>query len=286
MLVTSNSERRGYVDTRAGQVHFREAGAGAGVVLLHWTPGSSHQYAALLPALAAAGYRAIAPDLPGFGFSFRREGHWPVEDFAANLLECLDAWGLDSAVLWGGHFAAEIALQAAVSAPGRVDLLILDGTPAWDAATRREILAQATPADPQPREDGGHLADLWSHLLWEIGLWRPGHAFDEHIGAFAMRLLASRMLADFDWRPARSLLEYDAPQALERLAVPLLALTAEQDPLFNCHATVLEKVPAARAHVFAGGHPVHDPARVGEYLDPVLPRLAEARGAAAGGVLS
>jgi len=278
MLVVSNSERRGYVDTDSGQVHYRERGDGPAVVLLHWTPGTSHQYAALMPALAAAGYRAIAPDLPGFGMSCRREGHWPVNQFAANLLQCLDGWGLDTAVLWGGHFAAEIALETAVSAPARVNLLVLDGTPTWDEATRRNILAQAKPADPQPREDGGHLTDLWSHLIGEVSLWRPGNAFDGEIGAFAMRLLASRMLADFDWRPARSLLEYDATDALARLTVPLLALTAEQDPLFGCHATVLEIVSGADGHIFSGGHPIHDAARVDEYLAPVLPRLAGAVG--------
>jgi len=286
MLVVSNSERRGYVDTDAGQVHFRECGTGPTVVLLHWTPGTSFQYAALLPALADSGYRAIAPDLPGFGMSCRREGHWPVGKFAANVLQCLDGWGLKDVVLWGGHFAAEIALETAVSAPDRIRLLILDGTPTWDEATRRDILDQAKPADPKPLEDGSHLTDLWSHLLSEVSLWRPGHAFDDDIGVFAMRLLASRMLADFDWRPARSLLEYDAQEALARLDVPLLALTAEQDPLFGCHASVLEAVPGAFGHVFAGGHPVHDASRVDEYLDPVLPRLAEATGArtaAAGG---
>ena len=273
MLVTDNGERRGYVDTRAGQVHFRECGSGPGVVLLHWTPGTGHQYASVLPALAAAGYRAIAPDLPGFGFSFRRAGHWRIEDFAANLGECLDAWELDQVVLWGGHMAAEIALQTALDQPSRVALLILDGTPAWDEATRRSILAQAKPADPAPQEDGTHLANLWQHLIWELGLWRPGQAFNAELGAFAMRLLASRMLADFDWRPAQTLLEYPCPDALARLSVPLLALTAEQDPLNGCHATVLETQPLAFQHSYAGGHPLHDALRVDEYLAPVLSQL-------------
>ena len=276
MLVTSNAERRGYVDTAAGQVHYRECGSGPAVVLLHWTPGTSHQYAMVLPALAAAGYRAIAPDLPGFGMSLRRDGHWPVGEFAANLRQCLDGWGLEKAALWGGHFAALIALETAILDPRRIGLLILDGTPAWDEATRREILAQAKPADAQPREDGSHLTDLWSHLLWEVGMWRPGHGFDDEIGAFAMRLLASRILADFDWRPARSLLEYDAPAALAQISVPLLALTAEQDPLFGCHASVVEAVPGAAEHVFAGGHPVHERGRVDEYLAAVLPHLPPA----------
>ena len=63
----------------------------------------------------------------------------------------------------------------------------------------------------------------------------------------------------------------------------LLALTAEQDPLFSCHATVLETVSGVRSHVFSGGHPVHDVARVDEYLEPVLATLDAPQGAAAGG---
>jgi len=132
------------------------------------------------------------------------------------------------------------------------------------------------PSTPRPREDGAHLTELWSHLLWELRLWRPGAGFDADVGQFAMRLLGARMLADFDPRPARALLEYDAVEALARVAVPTLALTADGDPLRDCHERVLELVPSAEGHVFAGDHPVHDPDRAGEYFDPVRDRMAAA----------
>lgn len=274
MLVPNTNERRGYVDTPAGQVHYRESGNGEAIVLLHWTPGTSHQYAAVLPALGAAGYRALAPDLPGFGLSCRREGHWSIGDFADNLLACLDSWQLENAVFWAGHMAAEIALEAALRSPARCSLLVLDGVPTWDEDLRRDILDKARPDAPQLREDGAHLEQLWQHLLSELRLWRPQAEFDEALGQQAMRLLLSRMLAEFDWRPARALLAYDSQQALRQLRTPLLALTAEQDPLRACHAAVLACVAGAGEHIFAGGHPVHEPARVAEYIAPVLDRLA------------
>ena len=56
---------------RAGGLAYREAGdAGAPVVLLvHGYPESSYMWHDALDALAAAGWRALAPDLPGYGDS-------------------------------------------------------------------------------------------------------------------------------------------------------------------------------------------------------------------------
>ena len=60
--------RRGYVDTRHGQVHYRESGKGAPLVLLHATPRSARVYTKL-QALLAKRFHVIAPDTLGFGNS-------------------------------------------------------------------------------------------------------------------------------------------------------------------------------------------------------------------------
>ena len=106
----------------------------------------------------------MAPDLPGFGQSLRRECHWSVGDFAANLIECLQGWGLDRCALVGGHLASLIAMEVAQRAPQRLAWLGLDGTPVWDEALRSDILHKATPAPMVLREDGEHLKALWQHL--------------------------------------------------------------------------------------------------------------------------
>ena len=278
MLVHNATERRGYVDTQAGQIHYRATGSDDGetVVLLHWAPGSSHQYAATLQALAAHDCHAIAPDLPGFGMSCRREGLWTIGDFAANVLEAIGRWVDGPVVLWGGHLAAEIALEVALLDAGRVTLLVLDGTPTWDEATRKKILTGAIKDAPEADEQGAHLAELWQHLLWEVGMWRPDARFDARLARFTMELMAAKMLADFDTRPAHALLNYDALSALSRASVPVVVLTADGDPLRDCHETVIARLsgsPGVTQHVYPGDHPVHDPERAEEYVAPVLARM-------------
>jgi pimeloyl-ACP methyl ester carboxylesterase len=279
--------RCGYADTPRGQVHYREALPGAGalteaaaaaahaarIVLLHWTPGSSAQYAAILEACAERGIRAVALDLPGLGQSHRREGHWPIGDFADSVLAALDSLGWTRGTILGGHVSSEIALECALRAPQRFELAVLDGVPAWGEELRRSILAKATPAPMTVSEDGHHLTDIWQHVMWETKMWRPAAAFDESLGRFAMGLLRAKILADFDMRPARALLEYDVFDALARVRVPVLALTADQDPLRNCHEIVLARIAGSTGHCFSGEHPIHVPARAAEYLAPILQRL-------------
>ena len=267
--------RKGYLDTSRGQIHFRETGVGAPVVLLHWGPGHGEQYNAILAALAADGCRAIAADLPGFGMSLRRVGHWSIADFADNLIESLGAWGVEQCTLVGGHLASLIAIETALRVPQRIRLLVLDGTPTWDQKTRDQIIANATHNQAPPDEAGDHLQSLWKHLLWETAMWRPNVPFSAELGQFAMGLLKAKMLADFDMRPGRALAEYDACAALGRLQVPVLAVTADDDPLNNCHQQVLELAPDCTGHVFTGDHPIHNQQRAGEYAGPILDAMKD-----------
>ena len=60
-----------------------------------------------------------------------------------------------------------------------------------------------------------------------------------------MKLVKAKFAADFDLRPMHALLEYDVFAGLEALGaggLPVLALSATDDPLYNCHAAVLQRV--------------------------------------------
>ncbi|WP_353477071.1 alpha/beta fold hydrolase [Streptomyces violaceusniger] len=78
-----------------------------------------------LPLLAEAGVRAIALDLPGHGAALvpdeRVVAPW------ADVLATLDHLGVDRFVLAGNSLGALVALQVAVTAPGRVAGLVLVG---------------------------------------------------------------------------------------------------------------------------------------------------------------
>ncbi|RYZ07979.1 MAG: alpha/beta hydrolase [Myxococcales bacterium] len=104
------------VSTPGGMLHVRVIGAGPPVLLLHGFPDSSLGFRELCEALAARGFRAIAPDLLGYGMSDKPPGLAPYRSEAVVAdLAALARWaGGKVAVLghdWGGThaycFAAE-----------------------------------------------------------------------------------------------------------------------------------------------------------------------------------
>lgn len=131
--------RCAYVDTGYGQVHLREAGSGPPVLLLHKTPTSSLTYARVLPLVAAAGYRAIAMDTPGYGQSDRpAEAPTEMAFYADVVRDVLDALAVEQVRLVGFYTGAKIALETAASHPSRVCSLVLSGISINDDAAQKE----------------------------------------------------------------------------------------------------------------------------------------------------
>jgi pimeloyl-ACP methyl ester carboxylesterase len=85
-----------------------EAGNGPAVVLCHGFPEIAYSWRRQVPALAAAGYRAIAPDLRGYGGSERPAAieAYDIHHLTGDLVGLLDALDLERAVFvghdWGG----------------------------------------------------------------------------------------------------------------------------------------------------------------------------------------
>jgi pimeloyl-ACP methyl ester carboxylesterase len=110
------------IDTNGITLHVAEQGEGPLVVLCHGFPELWYSWRHQLPALAAAGYRAVAPDLRGYGESDRPP---EVEDYdilhlTADLTGLLDAYGEDEAVFVGHDWGAIVTWQLALLAPERV----------------------------------------------------------------------------------------------------------------------------------------------------------------------
>jgi pimeloyl-ACP methyl ester carboxylesterase len=110
MDVTAMPELEGvehhFLDVRGASLHVAEMGSGPPVVLLHGWPQHWWTWRALMPLLAAAGYRAIAPDMRGFGWSEPTPRGYRKEELADDVAGILDALDLDRVSLagqdWGG----------------------------------------------------------------------------------------------------------------------------------------------------------------------------------------
>jgi pimeloyl-ACP methyl ester carboxylesterase len=105
-------------------------GSGPLVVLLHGFPDTPRTFLHQLPAIAAAGYRAVAVTLRGYESSSQpTNGSYYVADLALDVVGWIDALGGDRAHIVGHDWGATIAFAAAALAPDRVRSLTAIAVP-------------------------------------------------------------------------------------------------------------------------------------------------------------
>jgi pimeloyl-ACP methyl ester carboxylesterase len=110
------------------EVFVQEAGPAHGppVLLVHGTGAWSAIWRETMDALAARGYRAIAIDIPPFGFSERpASAQYDDASQAARIVGVLDALEVQDVTLVGHSFGARPTVEAALLDPSRVRLLVL-----------------------------------------------------------------------------------------------------------------------------------------------------------------
>ncbi|MGN4222832.1 alpha/beta hydrolase, partial [Burkholderia gladioli] len=113
------------------RLHLVEQGEGPAVLLCHGYPECWYSWRHQLPALAAAGYRAIALDMRGYGESDSPPG---IEDYTVlrlvgDLVGVLDALGIESAVVAGHDWGAVVAWHAALLRADRFPAVIALSVP-------------------------------------------------------------------------------------------------------------------------------------------------------------
>ncbi|SDQ81453.1 4,5:9,10-diseco-3-hydroxy-5,9,17-trioxoandrosta-1(10),2-diene-4-oate hydrolase [Pseudomonas sp. UC 17F4] len=121
---------QGHVVTLADglQLHYQDVGTGEAVVFIHGSgPGASghSNFKQNYPAFAAAGYRVIVPDLPGYGASSKPQTVYSLDFFVSALSGLLDALDIQRCVLVGNSLGGAIAIKLALDQPGRVSRLVL-----------------------------------------------------------------------------------------------------------------------------------------------------------------
>jgi pimeloyl-ACP methyl ester carboxylesterase len=103
-----------------------QAGSGPPVILVHGFPELAYSWRHQLPALAASGYRAIAPDMRGYGGSGKpaNVGDYTIQKLVGDLTGLMDSMNLDKAVLVGHDWGALVTWQMALLAPERMAGLV------------------------------------------------------------------------------------------------------------------------------------------------------------------
>ena len=118
-------------DTNGIRMAVYEMGDGFPVVFSHGFPELAYSWRHQLPALAEAGYRAIAPDQRGYGLTTRPESveHYSLEYLCGDLVGLLDALGIDKAVFVGHDWGGGVVWRMPLLHPERVAGVVGVNTP-------------------------------------------------------------------------------------------------------------------------------------------------------------
>jgi pimeloyl-ACP methyl ester carboxylesterase len=239
---------RGYVTTPLSQVHYRVMGEGTPILLLHQTPWFSVQFAHAVPALAAAGFRALAPDRPGYGLSDAPAAPPTIDDYADDLIPVLDALGMDRPVVLGHHTGASVAAAFAVRHPGRTRALIMDGVPLYSEAERAERLAR--PHWHRWLEpDGKHIADRFAARAGRKS--KDGEIMG--LAGVQWSVLSFFLAGETEWYGHHAAFSYDMEAALKAVDRPTLLISHSDDVLHPSTLRAAALRPDFALKEFAGG---------------------------------
>lgn len=137
------SERIAQRHVRANGLDFSilECGSGPLALCLHGFPDSAHTWRHLLPRLADAGYRAVAPFMRGYApTSIPDDGAYQTCELGLDANALHDALGgTTDAVVIGHDWGATAAYAAAILEPNRWAKVVGMSVPAWGAMARAFI---------------------------------------------------------------------------------------------------------------------------------------------------
>jgi pimeloyl-ACP methyl ester carboxylesterase len=249
--------RRGFLDVKGGQVHYRECGTGGArpLILMHPSPGSGLMLAPLLRAMGQS-RRTIALDTRGNGDSTALPGTPQISDFAAASWEAIDALGIDSCDLFGSHTGASIALEAALQRQDRVAHIVIDNMGLWSPERQQAQIAHNAPA-VKPDVMGSQFNWAW-HYCRDQFLFAPWYdrraatrrnidmPTPERLHDFVVEVLKALETYHLSYS---AVARYDKRGRLPLLSVPALISSSPSDPLIAYVDEIAALVPGSRVAI-------------------------------------
>ncbi|HJZ80946.1 MAG TPA: alpha/beta hydrolase [Pyrinomonadaceae bacterium] len=138
-----NAEYSWFTSVDGVRIHYQEAGSeeAPAMILIHGFISSNLIWSNTLLPLANAGFRVIAPDLPGYGYSDKPAGaDYTIASQAAAVIRLMDRLEIEKAIVVGASYGGAVAAMMALDFPERVQKLVLVGTVSNDDATRKMLL--------------------------------------------------------------------------------------------------------------------------------------------------
>ena len=266
------------------EIYLQEAGsaAGAPVVFIHGTGAWSETWRDSMTALAAAGFRTVAIDLPPFGFSGKPANRsYSLDAQAKRIVGVLDALDVSQAILVGHSFGGGPTVEAALMGTDRIKSLVLVDAAlglearSRDAATMQRMLLGLTPLR-NAVTTATITNPMFTRTFLRMFLFKKDAATDSRVAIYQRPFVVNGSTAAVSaWLPsflsstqvARSL----DPQSYANLTMPVSLIWGAQDTVTPLSQAEHLKsiIPHAELSVLDDiGHipQVEDPARFNQAL--------------------
>jgi pimeloyl-ACP methyl ester carboxylesterase len=223
---------------------------GPAVVLLHGYSDSWFSWSRVLPLIPSR-YHVIALDQRGHGDSDKPEDGYAMRDFAGDVLALMDTLRLERATIVGHSMGSFVAQRIAVTAPDRVERLVLVGSaPAFRRMSGVDEFAAAVYALEDP------VSQQFAREFQVSTIYQPIAAeFLDTAVATSLRLPARV------WHGIMTgMLDAPVIPELAGLGVPTLILSGDRDAVFAPAAqqALIAQLPKARSSIYAEtGHAPH-----------------------------
>jgi len=253
-------------------IHYREAGQGFPVVLIHGYTGNLQNWVLQVRALAKK-YRTISPDLRGHGRSVKptRREDYSLELLAADVYGLLTALAVPECYLVGHSMGGMVAQEFVLRHPEMVRALVLVDTAAdlpqdipWEERMRLMELARSAGMEAV-FEEVAQTPPLGSQLVEEnpqlIDIWRE---------QFLMTSLEGYLYCGEAIGRRRLLLE-----ELAQIRVPTLIICGELDePFLAPSQRMHQTIPGSELVIIAGAGHTPTLEKPGEFNEALLSFLA------------
>ncbi len=244
-MTTSTGVRFSDAQLQTGvRLNYAERGnpAGRPVIMLHGYTDSWFSFSRVLPLLNED-LRAIAVTQRGHGDSERPRNGYALDDLAADTISLMDALEIERATIVGHCMGSHVAQRVALSAPERVEALVLVSS----ATTLCNEAVVGLAQEVENLQDPVHEKFVREFQESTVHLPVP----DEFMTSIVTESLK---LPARVWRALMSgFLAAREPVELERIKTPALILWGDRDQLFprSEQTSLLARIPDASLRVYA-----------------------------------
>ena len=260
--------KKAYVETSAGQVHYRYGGPSglSPIIFLHQNTSSSKMFLRTMEKLCDR-RNVIAFDLPGFGETYDPPAFESISQLTMPIIEAIACLEIDRFHLCGQHTGAGMAAEIGVLLPKRVLSVMMIG-PLLLTEEEKQWYRENFKGSAKPDKNAAYLKETWDYLETN-GAGIDLEMFHDEFWQALRSWRARGMVYGCVW-------DYPFEDFYARLECPILLMSAPDDVLYQGYLRAKKARPEASAVELLGSNfePYLDPdgtsAAINDFLDEIV----------------